>query len=340
MGSLHAHEFFFHSSEFTTSKLNAACTEIHHAGGVPHRQTVFTMPRTSTGTPGGGGGTDAVGPVRRQGPALIRWAFTFNNYDPLTLEDFEQVLRTLSKRFIYQRERGVVGTDDGGADEQGGTPHLQGYVELRKRTRLTQLKRLLPPQIHWEKAKGTDEENIAYCSKLLTREDPEEEPTKWGFAADIRVVSTLRRWQQGIVDIVKREPDDRTVHWYWDSVGGVGKTALAKYLVVKPEFNAVYMNGKGADIKFFLTKHFAAQDTNKDNLICIWDLSRTSEDFIPYGSIEALKNGLFFSGKYESEMVVFNSPHVIVFANYPPDQEKLSGDRWHIVELQSGLGQT
>lgn len=295
------------------------------------------MPRSTARTPSDGGDTTPSGPVRRQGPALIRWCFTFNNYDPLTLGDFEEVLRSISKRFIFQRERGVGDSSD--ADEQGGTPHLQGYLELRKRTRLTQLKRLLPPQIHWEGAKGTPEENVDYCSKPETREDPDEEPTRWGFAKEIRIITELRAWQQRLVDLLSGEPDDRTVHWYWDRVGGVGKTALAKYLIVKPEYNAVYMNGKGADIKFFLTTHFAKQDTNKDNLICIWDLSRTSEDFIPYGSIEALKNGLFFSGKYESTMAVFNSPHVVVFANYPPDQDKLSSDRWHIVELQSGLGQ-
>ena len=38
----------------------------------------------------------------------------------------------------------------------------------------------------------------------------------------------------------------------------------------------------------------------------------------------------FFSGKYESGMVRYNKPHVIIFANCRPDIEKLSKDRWKV----------
>jgi len=49
--------------------------------------------------------------------------------------------------------------------------------------------------------------------------------------------------------------------------------------------------------------------------------------------LESIKNGLFFSGKYESTQVVMNSPHLIIFANEPPDKSKMSADRWHIVRI-------
>ena len=57
------------------------------------------------------------------------------------------------KYLIYGREVG---------DE--GTPHLQGYVQLKKITRLTGMKKL-HPTAHWEVAKGTEEQNRTYCSK-------------------------------------------------------------------------------------------------------------------------------------------------------------------------------
>jgi hypothetical protein len=49
--------------------------------------------------------------------------------------------------------------------------------------------------------------------------------------------------------------------------------------------------------------------------------------------MENVKDGLFFSTKYESGMVRYNPPHVIVFANVPPDVTKMSADRWVIKEI-------
>lgn len=47
------------------------------------------------------------------------------------------------------------------------TPHVQGYVEFKSAKRLSTLKKWLP-RAHFEKAKGSAEDNIKYCSK----EDP------------------------------------------------------------------------------------------------------------------------------------------------------------------------
>lgn len=53
-----------------------------------------------------------------------------------------------------------------------------------------------------------------------------------------------------------------------------------------------------------------------------------------YKALEALKNGIFFSGKYESGMVnSYGSPHVFVFANFEPEWEYFSQDRWKVYEI-------
>lgn len=78
------------------------------------------------------------------------WCFTVNNYtlmDDITLQDMPY------KYLIYGREVG-----------EEGTPHLQGYVQLKKITRLTGMKKL-HPTAHWEVAKGNEEQNREYCSK-------------------------------------------------------------------------------------------------------------------------------------------------------------------------------
>lgn len=57
------------------------------------------------------------------------------------------------------------------------------------------------------------------------------------------------------------------------------------------------------------------------------------ENYVSYEAIESVKDGIFFSGKYESGMTIFNQPHIICFANFAPDIGKMSSDRWKIFEL-------
>ncbi len=75
----------------------------------------------------------------------------------------------------------------------------------------------------------------------------------------------------------------------------------------------------------------------KNESIVIIDLARTQAESVNYfyQFIESLKNGVLFSPKYESGQKIFKPPHVFVFANYEPDQTKLSADRWNIVQLDA-----
>lgn len=54
----------------------------------------------------------------------------------------------------------IVGREKG----EQGTPHLQGFCHFKARKRLTALKKIFP-RAHWEKARGSDKDNEAYCSK-------------------------------------------------------------------------------------------------------------------------------------------------------------------------------
>lgn len=67
--------------------------------------------------------------------------------------------------------------------------------------------------------------------------------------------------------------------------------------------------------------------------MAIFDYTRSQEEYISYEALEAVKNGIFYNNKYESGMVVYNTPHVIVLSNFRPDLSKLSADRWRIKEV-------
>jgi len=53
-----------------------------------------------------------------------------------------------------------------------------------------------------------------------------------------------------------------------------------------------------------------------DPKIVIFNFSRGLEERVNYNAIEAVKDGLIFSGKYESKTKIFNSPHVVIFCNF------------------------
>jgi len=84
-----------------------------------------------------------------------RWCFTLNNPTELIAFDEDRM-----EYLIFQKERG-----------ERGTVHYQGFVILKKQSRMSALKKLISKQAHFEVARGSVEQNIAYCSKEDTRID-------------------------------------------------------------------------------------------------------------------------------------------------------------------------
>ncbi|QMW68681.1 replication-associated protein [Crucivirus-152] len=91
----------------------------------------------------------------RNNNAARNWCFTVNNWKEADLD----VLKTLGTG--TQVKYMVVGKEVG----ESGTPHLQGFVVFQKTERFGAVKKVLPPGCHIEKAKGTWEHNLAYCTK-------------------------------------------------------------------------------------------------------------------------------------------------------------------------------
>ena len=87
----------------------------------------------------------------------------------------------------------------------------------------------------------------------------------------------------------------------------------------------VCSNGRTSDICY----------AYKGQSIVIFDLERSTEEKFNYEVLERLKNGVIFSGKYESTTKYFPIPHIFVFSNWDPDKTKLSLDRWDIHKINS-----
>ncbi len=246
------------------------------------------------------------------------WCFTWNNYNSVQNKSVAQclgVFTRLSCEYVFQEERG-----------EKGTPHLQGYIGF-KNARSISFQELLPKAIHWEKCRSRSD-SIAYCSK----EDTRVGQIFTNIPSLIKVADPLKGkvlydYQEEILALIKGDSDDRTINWYWESTGNVGKTALCKHICLHNK-NAIYVSGKSSDIKY------AIADMKKKPKIVLWDVPRTSEDYVSYEGIESVKNGIFFSTKYESGMVIYDQPHIIVMANFEPNYSKMSADRWKVSEIK------
>lgn len=209
-----------------------------------------------------------------------------------------------------------------------GTPHLQGYAEFKTKIRWTSFKNL-PKGIEWQpRGKfATRQNNLDYCSK-------EGKFISWGTCQIVpkyTINIELRMWQQQIVRKIDREPDDRTIEWYWEPNGCAGKTTFQKWIYLNYE-GVVVLSGKATDMKNGI---IAYEEKNKKlPKIVLINIPRCQDtDHVSWQGIEEIKDMFFYSGKYEGGMVCGPNPHVIIFSNESPPEHKMSGDRWNIVEI-------
>jgi hypothetical protein len=104
-------------------------------------------------------------------------------------------------------------------------------------------------------------------------------------------------------------------------IGNTGKTWMSRYLLATLRENCIRLeNSKSDNIKY----------AYNGERVVIFDFGRSQADHVNYEVIESVKNGIMFSGKYESCSKTFDIPHVVIFANFEPDLTKLSADRWDV----------
>lgn len=133
----------------------------------------------------------------------------------------------------------------------------------------------------------------------------------------------LREWQGKLAHTLFSKPNDRTIYWVRDTLGGKGKSAMVRHLICTR--GAVQLEGKVADMAFMY---------NSEPIVC-FDVTRAQAEVSDhlYSFAEKLKNGSVISTKYETKAKHFAPPHVVFFANKDCPAGVFSADRIELIDL-------
>lgn len=141
-----------------------------------------------------------------------------------------------------------------------------------------------------------------------------------------------RYWQVAIKNWLLTDPDPRKIKWLYDPWGACGKTMFLKHLLATMPHSVAFAKQTGG-ARDFSTVVQTAFDSGWDGKIFIFDFVRDMEDHKFYEPLEAVKDGLITALKYRGQSFGFDSPHILVFANFLPEVDRLSLDRWDVYEI-------
>lgn len=238
------------------------------------------------------------------------WFLTINNFT-----DFE--LNTIRKEtqksidYAWQIEMG-----------EEKTIHVHACFKYENDRKFSTMKNKFPRgHLEYTKEWKTTKE---YCMKEYTRVMEGDHKRTLGYLS-----GKLRLWQVYMKKYLSLPADDRSIVVLVDEIGGKGKTSFCKHMVSVRD-DVLYLSGSAKYMKYAIMKSI---DEGIIPKILLLDLTRSQRNHMSYQGIEEIKNGLFFNTHYESKMVSYDSPHVVVFTNYELMYEKLSMDRWKVIKM-------
>lgn len=217
--------------------------------------------------------------------------------------------------------------------------HLQGFISFKKKCRYRESDSQIQGCEFSSRPNWSITRSIEHLDKYV-RKAKTSTGRRWSNYEIPEEPECLSReelypWQINLLELLEiNPPPKRTIYWRYCLTGGSGKSEFARFLIIK--YNALMVSGSATDMKHAVVKYLEKQERPNPIFprILILDIPRSRQASIDYAGIEELKNGTFYSSKYEGEMVVFpRRPHVVVFANREPRSGDMSIDKWDIVDI-------
>ena len=141
--------------------------------------------------------------------------------------------------------------------------------------------------------------------------------------------ATLKPWQHAVMRLIEMQ-GEREILFVIDKNGNQGKTWLTQYISLTKEGQCFDSTNK-KDVAYAL---------NPEKKVFVFDMTRATEPKMSLQILESIKNGIVFSGKYESGTKIVAGAKVVVMANSFTTQheEQLSVDRPMILQLKPEMG--
>lgn len=148
---------------------------------------------------------------------------------------------------------------------------------------------------------------------------------------------TPHLWQKQLYEKIDKPTSwsSREITWVYETVGNTGKSYFGEYWSRTDPKRFYYINAVSS-ARDFATVIKTAVNSGWGGHCLLIDLTRSHEDrdslYIP---LEMIKSGIITATKYEGGTIDLGfRPHVVVFANWPPNISKLSLDRWDINKIE------
>lgn len=271
-------------------------------------------------------------PKKKQISPAKRWCFTLNNYTEEEISAIVPLFKEYCDCAFFSHEVG-----------ESGTPHLQGYVEFIVQRRPMSVIDCTT-RIHWGDKYGkpctrsaTREKNLLYCTKdgdLIF---------SWGLPKPLKTlgIDEMHLYQIGLLEILKVEPNDRDIIWMYGGKN-IGKTAILRYICIKLEGYILPVSKRHA-LSQVMKIEVGRSDYKEDPIYCM-NLTADESHYQKhemFSILEAVKDRIFSAnfGTESNGMCIFNSRHIIVMANEPPDFSKteIDQDRFEIYQISKNM---
>ena len=176
-------------------------------------------------------------------------------------------------------------------------------------------------------------DNSDINEESLTRQDKEALDIfrKRQVRLDISSVE-LRPWQREAFKLFDEGENDRKVIWICGAQGNIGKSWFQNYIEAYFGYQRVFRSDlriKHKDMCTILKK----RGLSTVNIFIFNDARSTEGDEYVnmYRILEDIKDGAATSSKYDSQVIKFRTPNIVmVFSNVRPNTKCLSEDRWEV----------
>ena len=215
--------------------------------------------------------------------------------------------------------------------------HLKRHLKIhRKDDKVDILKNVKEDQSKYEdKAKtGKILEEVIKAEEIEPKSLRKEYSEALNVYCDVRrerKIDSLKSWQSKLLENMK--PSYREIIWVEGSEGAEGKSWFQEYLEQHYGSKRVFRTTVNKNPESIL--HTLSKRSLSLVDVFIFNIPRSFKvQDVPYTLLEDLKDGQAITSKYDSKVLRFASPNVVIlFSNEEPCSDKLSRDRWKIYTI-------